>query len=189
MYTTNKTKEAKLLSRDSLTKTDKEVLLTVWKNQMKHAGQKLTNLTIRNRNTAKINYKLHYLFCDPFTFNNAYSKISKNKGAHFVEHPVISNAFYYLSKHKTMFMELNSSPFLNTKQYTLSFQIGFNLSPTEFKPLLPGGSLEKKVDVVQKALKCCVEPFLFLKMDLHRSGKVTHFLFNDQPGFHKERNL
>lgn len=81
MYSTEKLKETKCLSRNYLTKSEKEVLLTTWKNRMKHAGQKLTNLNIRNRNTAKINYKIHYLLCDPFTFNNAYSKISKNKGA------------------------------------------------------------------------------------------------------------
>ena len=81
MYSAKKIKTTKRLSRDSLTKTEKEVLLTTWKTRMQNSGRKLTNLAIRNRNTAKINYKLHYLLCDLFTFNNAYSKISKNKGA------------------------------------------------------------------------------------------------------------
>jgi retron-type reverse transcriptase len=37
--------------------------------------------TKRNEDTSHINYKIHYLLHDPFTFVNAYAKISKNKGA------------------------------------------------------------------------------------------------------------
>lgn len=35
----------------------------------------------RNENIEHINYKIHYLLHKPFTFVNAYAKISKNKGA------------------------------------------------------------------------------------------------------------
>lgn len=35
----------------------------------------------RNENTDHVNYKIQYLLHDPFTFVNAYAKISKNKGA------------------------------------------------------------------------------------------------------------
>lgn len=37
--------------------------------------------TRRNKNTSHINYKIYYLLCNPYTFVNAYAKISKNKGA------------------------------------------------------------------------------------------------------------
>jgi retron-type reverse transcriptase len=41
----------------------------------------LTKHTERNQNTKHINYKIYYLLENPFTIINAYSKISKNKGA------------------------------------------------------------------------------------------------------------
>lgn len=41
----------------------------------------LRDHTRRNLNTSHINYKIHYLLYDSFTFVNAYAKISKNKGA------------------------------------------------------------------------------------------------------------
>ena len=44
-------------------------------------SHKLENLTLRNLDTKHINYKVYYILCDPFTFINAYARISKNKGA------------------------------------------------------------------------------------------------------------
>ena len=44
-------------------------------------GRNLGKHTKRNEDTSHINYKIHYLLHDPFTFVNAYAKISKNKGA------------------------------------------------------------------------------------------------------------
>lgn len=44
-------------------------------------GRDLGGHTRRNEDTSHINYKIHYLLHDPFTFVNAYAKISKNKGA------------------------------------------------------------------------------------------------------------
>lgn len=44
-------------------------------------GRDLGAHTRRNENTSHINYKIQYLLYDPFTFVNAYAKISKNKGA------------------------------------------------------------------------------------------------------------
>nr|YP_009519478.1 hypothetical protein [Rhipiliopsis peltata]AYC65445.1 hypothetical protein [Rhipiliopsis peltata] len=37
--------------------------------------------TRRNKDTSHINYKIYYLLCNPYTFVNAYAKMSKNKGA------------------------------------------------------------------------------------------------------------
>lgn len=37
--------------------------------------------TRRNLDTAHVNYKIQHLLYDPFTFINAYAKISKNKRA------------------------------------------------------------------------------------------------------------
>jgi group II intron reverse transcriptase/maturase len=44
-------------------------------------GRDLGGHTRRNEDTSHINYKIHHLLHDPFTFVNAYAKISKNKGA------------------------------------------------------------------------------------------------------------
>ena len=44
-------------------------------------GNKLDQHSQRNKSTSHINYKVHYLLHDPFTFVNAYARISKNKGS------------------------------------------------------------------------------------------------------------
>lgn len=44
-------------------------------------AKKLKNFSNRNLSTTHINYKIHHLLHDPFTFVNAYAKISKNRGA------------------------------------------------------------------------------------------------------------
>lgn len=47
-------------------------------NQLSYS---LKSFTERNTKTTHINYKIYHLLCSPFTYINAYSKISKNKGA------------------------------------------------------------------------------------------------------------
>jgi retron-type reverse transcriptase len=44
-------------------------------------GTKLTRFKERNLKTEHINYKVYHLLEDPFTYINAYSKVSKNTGA------------------------------------------------------------------------------------------------------------
>lgn len=44
-------------------------------------SQHLKAHTRRNENTLHVNHKIHHLLYNPFTFINAYAKISKNKGA------------------------------------------------------------------------------------------------------------
>lgn len=44
-------------------------------------GYQLERLRIRNLDPTHINNKIYHLLCDPFSFINAYSKISKNLGA------------------------------------------------------------------------------------------------------------
>jgi group II intron reverse transcriptase/maturase len=44
-------------------------------------GIKLKSFTLRNSNTNHINKKVYHLLLDPFTLDNAYSNLSKNKGA------------------------------------------------------------------------------------------------------------
>jgi RNA-directed DNA polymerase len=56
-----------------LTKIQKKNLLKKGKNFNKHIE--------RNLHTKHVNYKLMYLLHDPFIYVNAYTKISKNKGA------------------------------------------------------------------------------------------------------------
>lgn len=44
-------------------------------------GGKLQNFTLRNKNIKHINHSLYHLLLDPFTLDNAYSNLSKNKGS------------------------------------------------------------------------------------------------------------
>jgi hypothetical protein len=62
-------------------KTNKKSSLEEAKLLIKKKGKYLEKQTERNINTKHINYKLMYLLHDPFTYINAYTKISKNKGA------------------------------------------------------------------------------------------------------------
>jgi len=50
-------------------------------NKIDKFAKPLANLTIRNQNSTRINKRIYHLLCQPFTFVNAYSKISKNTGA------------------------------------------------------------------------------------------------------------
>lgn len=55
--------------------------MKIEEKKIKKLSNKLDKHTERNKNTSHINYKIHYLLHDPFTFVNAYTKISKNKEA------------------------------------------------------------------------------------------------------------
>lgn len=44
-------------------------------------GKKLNSFTLRNQNTSYINKQIYHLLLDPFTLDNAYTNLSKNKGA------------------------------------------------------------------------------------------------------------
>lgn len=67
--------------KKQLTKKEKVSLAKEGINLIKKLSKRLIEHTKRNKNTKHINYKIHYLLHDPFTFINAYTKISKNKGA------------------------------------------------------------------------------------------------------------
>jgi group II intron reverse transcriptase/maturase len=69
-------KNEKLLSKE-----EQKNLIETEKKQIKELSHKLDRHTERNKNTNHINYKINYLLHDPFTFVNAYTKISKNKRA------------------------------------------------------------------------------------------------------------
>lgn len=57
------------------------IKLQLARQHVEAKSKHLNELVRRNTNTKHINHKLHYLLHDPFTYINAYSKISKNKGA------------------------------------------------------------------------------------------------------------
>ena len=78
---TNEIEPTKRLSKDLLSKIEKKELLNRRKLDIINRGNKLENLRLRNLSHKHINWKLYYLLWDPFTFNNAYAKISKNAGA------------------------------------------------------------------------------------------------------------
>lgn len=69
-------KEKKVMSH-----LEKQVYMGEAQNQIMKAGEHLMKLNHRNKDTNHINRKIYHLLCQPFTFVNAYGKISKNKGA------------------------------------------------------------------------------------------------------------
>lgn len=50
--------------------------------KIKRLGKRLMRYADRNLDTKHVNRKIFFLLRDPFTYVNAYAKISKNKGAH-----------------------------------------------------------------------------------------------------------
>jgi hypothetical protein len=64
-----------------LTKVERKKLIIGYRKKIEDLSVRLHEHTARNINGFHINYKIHYLLHDPFTFVNAYTKISKNKGA------------------------------------------------------------------------------------------------------------
>ena len=64
-----------------LTKQERKILIQAGKVFINRLGDKLKKHTKRNENTQHINYKIFHLLKDPFIFVNAYTKISKNRGA------------------------------------------------------------------------------------------------------------
>ena len=76
--TINKTENIKKKNFD---KKQKKEFLTIGEFFIKSKAKKLIRHTERNKNTTHINHKVQHLLYDPFTFVNAYAKISKNKGA------------------------------------------------------------------------------------------------------------
>lgn len=58
---------------NKLTNTEKSNLIS-------NMGNKLQQFTQRNKKTTHINHSIFHLLLDPFTLDNAYSNISKNKG-------------------------------------------------------------------------------------------------------------
>lgn len=55
--------------------------LTSSEDHVKEFSKYLVSFSNRNKNTKHINHHIYYLLCNPYTFVNAYAKISKNKGA------------------------------------------------------------------------------------------------------------
>jgi group II intron reverse transcriptase/maturase len=60
---------------------DTRTFYTEERESIETRANKLNSHTKRNENTSHINYSIYHLLCDPFTFANAYTPISKNKGA------------------------------------------------------------------------------------------------------------
>jgi len=60
--------------------TQKKDFETKGKVLIKNLGKRLTKYAERNLNTKHVNRKIFFLLRDPFTYVNAYAKISKNKG-------------------------------------------------------------------------------------------------------------
>jgi len=62
-------------------KKERKQLLKQEQKRIQKLSKKLNYHTGRNKKTDHINYKIFYLLHDPYTFVNAYGKISKNQGA------------------------------------------------------------------------------------------------------------
>jgi retron-type reverse transcriptase len=76
-----KEKMNSLRLKKKLTKKEKSFLIKQSRELITNLGKRLEAHTQRNLNTNHINGKIFHLFRDPFLFVNAYTKISKNKGA------------------------------------------------------------------------------------------------------------
>lgn len=78
MNTYNEPKEIKAeFTNDDIKNTNTKTKADLIANKARH----LDALTRRNQNTKHTNYSIFQLLLDPFTFDNAYSNISKNKGS------------------------------------------------------------------------------------------------------------
>ena len=66
--------------KKTFSKEEKHLIKKLGEKKILKLGKKLKQHTKRNSNTNHINYKIFHLLYDPFTFVNAYTKISKNKG-------------------------------------------------------------------------------------------------------------
>lgn len=64
-----------------LIKEERKTLILEYQEKISSLGIRLHEFVQRNQNGIHINYKIHHLLHDPFTFVNAYAKISKNRGA------------------------------------------------------------------------------------------------------------
>jgi len=64
-----------------LDKQEKKEFIKISLERIEKLGYQLKRHTIRNSDTSHINYKIFHLLTDPFTYVNAYTKISKNRGA------------------------------------------------------------------------------------------------------------
>lgn len=65
----------------TFSKEEKKQIVAEGISLIKGLGKKLNKHTELNKKTDHINYKICHLLYDPFTYINAYAKISKNKGA------------------------------------------------------------------------------------------------------------
>ena len=72
-----------ILRKDPKSRTikDKKAILTEWKHLEQKLSFQLSSLAKRNTDPNHKNYKIYHLLTLPFTYINAYAKISKNKGA------------------------------------------------------------------------------------------------------------
>lgn len=62
-------------------KERKKLILNTGFEDIEYRSRHLKSHMRRNENINHVNYKIQHLLYDPFTFINAYTKISKNKGA------------------------------------------------------------------------------------------------------------
>jgi hypothetical protein len=74
------------IKKKNFDKKQKNEFLNIGESFIKSKAKKLIRHTERNKNTNHINHKVQHLLYDPFTFVNAYAKISKNRGALTVGH-------------------------------------------------------------------------------------------------------
>jgi group II intron reverse transcriptase/maturase len=71
----------KKLNKKNLTKQEQEQFIVKSLDNLDTLSEQLKRHTQRNTSTKHINYKIHHLLHDPFTYVNAYARISKNRGS------------------------------------------------------------------------------------------------------------
>lgn len=136
----------------------------------------LNSFRLRNENTSHINYKICHLLHKPFTYVNAYAKISKNSGAltkNVKENEEIMR-FFHLSNAENIAKEIKSG------KYTWSpTRIKYIPKPGKNK-LIPIDTPTQKDRIVQEALRglleCIYEPE-FREFENINKFTCTHYGF------------
>jgi retron-type reverse transcriptase len=133
---------------------------------------RLREHTKRNKNPGHINYKIHHLLHDPFTFVNAYTKISKNRGA-------LTEGYNDEGVMKLFGLETATSIAKKIKNNTYKFKpVKRNWIPK------PGKTKKRPIDVptqsnriVQEAIRGILEAIY--EPEFEKWGKDTKHLSNN----------
>lgn len=163
------------------TKADKRAILAEWKSLEAKLEVHLKALAKRNTKPNHINYKIYYLLAQPFTYINAYAKISKNKGA--LTKGIKEDDEYIRSFGLKQAYTIADTMKKGTFQFSPVRRVEI---PKPGKPgkMRPIDTPTQKDRIVQEALRGILEAIYepqFRKLDIISAYKATNTGF--RPGF------